>query len=69
MSEPGYFHLECPACGWDCVVGAPDLGDLGLTCPLCASDNGRDVYLRIQVGPLPATVEGHDARRDQHHDT
>lgn len=58
------FHLECPACEWDCIVGPPGVGDLGLCCPLCAADNGRDVRLRTVGGErdLPATVEGRDAR-------
>lgn len=60
--EPKLFHLECPACEWDCIVGPPGVGDLGLMCPLCAGDSGRSVTLRTIVGPLPDRVEGHDAR-------
>ena len=58
-----FFWLECPSCEWDCVVGPPGIGDLGLTCPLCAADNGRDVYLLTNHGEMPDKVEGHDARK------
>lgn len=61
MGEARFFHLECPSCEWDCIIAAAD-AELGLTCPICAEDNGRDVYLRSGLGDLPDRVEGHDAR-------
>jgi hypothetical protein len=65
--ERTFYLLECPSCEWDCITGPPTVGDLGLTCPLCAGDNGRDVQLRTkQTGAadeLPVSVEGRDARK------
>jgi hypothetical protein len=60
--KPDFFWLECPSCEWDCVISACRT-ELGLTCPMCAEDNGRDVWLRGGIGDMPATVEGCDDRR------
>jgi hypothetical protein len=56
-----FFWLVCPSCEWDCVIVRAET-EVGLTCPLCAEDNGRDVYLRGGEGIAPDKVEGYDAR-------
>ena len=61
-----FFHMECPACEWDCIVGPPGLGDLGICCPLCAEDNGRTVTVRTEARvsrDWTGTVEGSDDRK------
>lgn len=61
MSQP-FFYLVCPSCEFDCVIAAAKSG-LGLRCPVCAEDNGRDVYLRSSAtDPIPDKVEGCDDR-------
>lgn len=62
MATPRFFYLECPSCEWDCVIAASET-EMGLMCPVCAEDNGRDVYLRGGLGPTPEKVEGYDARQ------
>ena len=54
-----FFWLMCPQCEWDCIEGDPEIGDLGLMCPVCTSD----VPLETQNEPLPERVEGWDARQ------
>jgi hypothetical protein len=58
-----FFYLECPVCEWDCVV-ASAATNMGLMCPVCAEDNGREIWLRGRDAEPEDRPEGHDARRD-----
>jgi hypothetical protein len=59
-----FFYLECPSCEWDCVIAAVE-AEGGETCPLCAEDNGQDVYLRSREAQDSDRPEGWDARAQQ----
>lgn len=67
--RPGrFFYLVCPVCEWDTVIAAVEPGLVGAarqtapTCPLCASDNGRDIRLSSRAAEDSDVVEGFDAR-------
>lgn len=58
-----FVYFECPECEWNCVLTKRE-SELGLTCPLCAGDNGRDVYLHSRDAAEDDRPEGVDARRE-----
>lgn len=57
----GFVYFECPACEWDCVLIRRE-SHVRLTCPLCAEDNGREVYLRSREAVEEDRPEGPDDR-------
>lgn len=57
-----YLYLECPVCEWDCVL-AKSGSEMGLSCPLCAGDSGRGVYLRSRDATDDDRPEGADERQ------
>jgi hypothetical protein len=72
VSHPsiGYLYFYCPDCEWDTVhkETEPDdpthLHKFRYTCPLCAEDNGRDVFLRWRQALESDKPEAYDARKD-----
>jgi hypothetical protein len=70
MDQPGFTYWECKDCGFDAVTSdaviANDKNIVGThspICPLCAGDNGRDVYMNGRVARTTDTgIEGKDAR-------
>lgn len=63
MTSEGYLYWQCPDCGWDTVLHAKKAGQ---NCPLCASDSGRFVRLRLRGDAVPADrPEGPDERESE----
>lgn len=58
-----FEYFECPDCGFDSVQRSDFDGSN--VCPLCAGDNGRDVWMRRRPALDTDKPEGHDARRSQ----
>jgi hypothetical protein len=61
MSEqPDFIYFECSDCGFDSVQRIDFEGIY--SCPLCAGDSGRDVYMTKRVCREDDKPEGFDAR-------
>lgn len=59
---PGFTYWFCDDCGFDAVTNDKIMTKTPI-CPLCAGDNGRDVYMVGRVARTTDTgIEGKDAR-------
>lgn len=62
--QTGFTYWECRDCGYDAVTRNGVMQDSAPICPLCAGDNGRDVYMKGRPATAEDTgIEGPDARR------
>lgn len=61
MSAPDFFYGECPECEFSVITkGVPP--KLASNCGMCASDSGRDVWMKFRPATAEDKAEGYDAR-------
>lgn len=61
MTTTRYFFGVCRVCEFSVVTdGMPP--PLARSCPICAEDNGRDVYMGFQPATANDRPVGYDAR-------